>query len=209
MLDTESLATQKNFAALNAHERAQVLSEMSAEEYDRLHTLLSAVRSLDADASPPDALGNRLLAHMRQQQHAAPRPRSLMMTLLHLRLPVWQAAAALVLALWAARFFSTEPPVAAPRVWVQTVVQHDTVVQEKIRWRERIVVRWQTVADSENRTDSSQISPNLIEPDPFLVQKPMEPIHLESNPASVGVRLSEQPEWMQFFTRPGEGLSEK
>jgi hypothetical protein len=203
MPDITSFAAQKAFAELDPEQRAQVLAEMPSEEYDRLHTLLRAARSLDADVAPPPALGERLRARMASQTKSG--GPAFPLRLLQFRLPAWQAAAAIVLALLAGRFFSADQTVEAPQIVVETRVVHDTIFQEKTIWKERLVLRWRTEPMAATMPDSIQLDVAPMENDPLLLAQPARPMDLESNPASVGVRLSEQPELLQFFTRPGEG----
>lgn len=203
MPDITSFAAQKAFAELDPEQRAQVLAEMPSEEYDRLHTLLRAARSLDADVAPPPALGERLRARMAAQ--AKPGSTAFPLRLLQFRLPVWQAAAAIVLALLAGRFFSADKTVEVPQIVVETRVVHDTIFQEKTLWKERLVLRWRTAPVAMAAPDSIRFDAAPMGNDPLLLAQPARPMDLESNPASVGVRLSEQPELLQFFTRPGQG----
>lgn len=193
-MEIESLAATRPFAELDPQERAAVLVEMSSAEYDRLHVLLCTARSLDATVAPPPELGIRLQASMSAVGHKQ-KPG---LRLLHLRLPAWQAAAAVVLALVAGYFCRGEKPVAEPQVSVQTVVQHDTVFQERRVWKERVVVRWRNVEQADQK-------PLVVAPEQdegVLTGISPEPVLLESPAVSVGVPLGQQPELLQFFTRP-------
>lgn len=93
----EHLLRERPFEALSLQERAQVLTEMSAEEYRRVREVaLLAEQYLGEDASGiaprPD-----IQAHLRQRLRARYRWQSRVQQLLDYRMPVWQAAAAAAL----------------------------------------------------------------------------------------------------------------
>jgi hypothetical protein len=202
MSDIESLAMQKSFVELDTQERAQVLAIMSVEEYSRLHNLLSATRVLDADVSPPLALQERLLARMAERQ-SAKRPAP---TLLQLRVPAWQAAAAIMLALFSGRFLQPSAPTSVQQTTVQTVVRQDTVFHEKTVWRERVVVQWKERPAAEAIPSGDISLLQNIDSMPVVEEYLNAPLIFDPAANAAGVPLSEQPELLQFFTQlSGQG----
>jgi len=96
-MNLEQLLRERPFEALSLHERAEVLTEMSAEEYRRVREVaLLADRALsDGPALPkPNPQTKALLqARLRSRQHTT----SVVRHLLDYRMPLWQAAAAAML----------------------------------------------------------------------------------------------------------------
>ena len=206
MEDIAALAAYKSFAELDPNEQEMVRAEMPAHAYDQLHLVLCSARSLDAEVAPPPGLALRLQEHMAQKSRPVQRERPFA-RLLHLRIPVWQAAAALLLVFAVGRFWKTTDvqsfPV-APRV--QTIVKTDTVLLEKIRWKERIVLRKQPVRQTPAVDPLANIPPFRTNETPvsdtnahYTNQEVVLEVSVQGAP------ISEQPELFQFFTQPGEG----
>lgn len=185
----ENLASRKTFSELTETEREAVLAEMSPDAYENLRALLLAAPALDTGPLPPAALRARLLDRM-----AATAPRRSMSGVLALRMPVWQAAAVLAIAV-AVVWFLKAPvvqEVAVPVVRIQT----DTFFREKVVWRERVVFR-EKAAPQEN--------PALVIalPEPFFPREPAAPeipsAMFEQAPA--GTSLRDEPALMDFFVQ--------
>lgn len=139
-MNIEELAQQKSFAQLSPAERAEVLEEMSQEDYGQLHLTISTLRRMDADARPSPMLREKLLQQMIERDRT-PRTRWYRQPV-----PVWLAAAlALLVGVATACYFSSikkqrpaEPPVV---IQTEVKVQHDTVWLTKTVYRERVVYR--------------------------------------------------------------------
>ncbi len=185
----ENLATRKSFSELSAAEREAVLTEMSRDAYEHLRAILLAAPALDAGPPPRAALRERLLARMPAQ-----RPSRGLAGALTLRLPVWQAAAALaivVAAVWMLKAQNARQIIAPV-----TEVRTDTLYREKIVWKERVVVREKTV---------------FRERPAVMVSAPGTPIFRECAPAeipvpvftepAVGTSLKDEPALMDFFVQ--------
>ena len=203
MEDIASLATRKSFAELDSEEQQQVLTEMTAYTYDQLHLILCSARSLEADVAPPPGLALRLQERMAQKNRPAARERNIA-RIIHFRIPVWQAAAALLVVFALARFWKTPDarPVPAATV-VQTIVKTDTILLEKVQWKERIVFRERSAS-----AFSTPVKPQIIQEkeeslSTFFENKPTSEIVLETSVQ--GLPIGEQPELFQFFTQPAEG----
>lgn len=204
-MNIEILAQQKSFDRLSPAERAEVLAEMSADEYEQLRLTISTLRNMDTDVRPTPLLRERLLSRLAERQRP-PRLRW------HSRpVPLWQAAAAALLVGGAVAFFfpkknlrMAEPDggrgvvdggrgTAAPML-------RDTVWLTKIVYRERTVYR-------ERRPENALESPPpqaFVEPHPLPVLTdsiPAAPFALPAAPA--GTPVSAWPELMQFLG--GEG----
>ena len=95
----EQLAREKDFAALSAAERNLVLEEIPESAYTQLRAVLLSARSLDSDRLPSEQLRNTLLAKMARQ--SKPTRVSRIWTA---RMPVWQAAAAVLMAVTSREF---------------------------------------------------------------------------------------------------------
>lgn len=168
----EKLALEKSFAQLDDAERAEVLAEMSPEAYRQLHALLRAAPALDPGPGPAATLRARLLTHIAGA--AAGRPPH--------RIPLWQAAAAVALAVAATLFF--QKPVVR-EVLVEVVQrQADTVYIEKPLWHERVVWREKVVYRDR---------PVALAPAP-----PADSIPVIFTP---GASLEKEPALMQFFVQ--------
>ncbi len=164
----EDWAMYKDWAALNRTEQAQVLAQMSQEEYQRLCQQMQGIRVLDMEVQPPVQLRARLMEQLAEQQKMS-RPQIWWQR----KIPVWQAAAAILLGVLSTFWMSTPQP----RVVEPTVVQvRDTLLQEKIVWRERTVQK--TVVVYRDK-DSVQVAPNRLK----------------------GVSLEDAPELLGLFTQ--------
>ncbi|WP_373552816.1 hypothetical protein [Haliscomenobacter sp.] len=133
----EDWAMYKDWSALNRTEQAQVLAQMSQGDYQRLHQHLQEIKALDEAVQPPAQLRARLVGQLAVQEKMG-------RTQLWWKrqVPLWQAAAAILLGVLSTFWISkSEPKVIAP-----TVVQvRDTLLREKIVWRERIVQKTRVV----------------------------------------------------------------
>jgi len=207
-MNIETLAQQKDFDHLSPVERAEVLAEMSADEYEQLHLTLSTLRDMDADARPTPLLRERLLGRLAEQHHP-PRPRW------HRRpVPLWQAAAAALLVGGAVAFFFPKKDLGPDGGrWTmdggrqtadggrqRAAVLRDTIWLTKIVYRERTVYR-------ERRPENALENPP---PQAFMESHPL-PVLTDSIPAApfalpaapAGTPVSAWPELMQFLG--GEG----
>jgi len=184
------LVQEKSFEQLNSEEREQVLAAMSEAEYTRLRAVLLTAPALDAEVMPPTRLRAALLQQF-MQQAPPPEPRQ---AWLNRPIPLWQAAAAVLLVVGAFLFIRPERSIEAPPAVVQTVIRADTVFQERIVWKERVVVRYKTVS----QTNVPPIALEVFWPlrDSVSTSSPNE----ESEPVS-GVSIARQPELLRFFTQ--------
>lgn len=135
----EALLRYKSSDQLDDAEQAEVLAEMSLSEYDLLHRARIALHKLDADAAPAPALRERLLAHGRAKGYFQnPSARWWQ----H-RIPIWQAAAACLLALAAGYFFYEGRVLPGQeKITEKIVFQRDTIVRTDTLWRRQIIVRY-------------------------------------------------------------------
>jgi hypothetical protein len=145
----EDFAMRKDWAALTHSEQAQVLTQMSQEEYQHLHQRIQDIKALDAEVQPPAQLRARLMAQLVvQEKMGSPK------VWWQRQVPIWQAAAAILLGVLST-FWISKPEL---KVIEPTVVQvRDTLLQEKLVWRERIVQK--TVVVYRDR-DSIQVAPD-------------------------------------------------
>lgn len=199
MKQIELLAAEKSFDQLSESEKAQVLALMPAENYTRLHELLRRAAALDAEVAPTPELASRIQRHMAlnktpKDQMANPQR--------HLvsrwRMPVWQTAAAVVLAFAIGKWAGTQPASlpAEPVVVVKTEVRTDTVLIEHIRWKEKVV--WRTPAPASPVVSAAENFTGLTTT-PTIPPMPQP----EPDYAAPGAPIGEQPELLQFFTQPG------
>jgi hypothetical protein len=170
----ENLALEKSFEQLCEAERAEVLAEMSPEAYNQLHTLLHIAPDLDQGPGPDASLRARLLTHMAGARVTAGRR--------PYRLPLWQVAAAVALAVAATLFFHKpvirEIPVEVVLIQTDTVYIEKPQWQERVVWREKVVYRDQPVATMPMPTADS--TPVIFTP---------------------GTSLEKEPALMQFFVQ--------
>jgi len=152
----QSLLRQKSLDQLDDAERAEVLTEMSLTEYDVLQRSTEALRSMDADAAPPPALRERLLAHGRAKGRFGNPNRQWWQR----RIPAWQAAAAALLLAGAVYFYRDEPqPSVREKVVERVLIQKDTVFRTDTLWRRQVVVRYlpaEPVAVAADKQDDLQ-----------------------------------------------------
>lgn len=203
MKDIATLAALKSFEELNDQEKVWVLDEMTADAYGQLHLVLFNARSLEANVTPPQRLALRLQEHMAQKNRPAA-PERYITRLLRLRVQVWQAAAAILLAFAIGQTTekSDNQPITPP-IMVQTIVKTDTVLLEKIQWKDRVVLRERPVSATMTKINP----PGILQTDATVS------IPFENNAArevawetSVqGSPIGEQPELFQFFTQPANG----
>ncbi len=162
----ELLAREKDFASLNLSERALVLAVMPQEEFEQLRMVLLAVRQMDAELLPPAHVKARLLERMSAKPRVPLRRRVLSM-----QIPVWQAAAAVLIGtavVWLLKKESVQE-----RYLTEIQIQRDTVWQEKIVWRERRVWRDRVVFKEKPSYEPIAISPEPLshpEQNPELFQ---------------------------------------
>ncbi len=164
----EDWAMERDWAALSHLEQTHVLTQMSQTEYQHLHQCMQGIKALDAEVQPPVQLRARLMEQLAVQEKIG-KPQIWWQR----QIPLWQAAAAILLGVLSTFWISRlEPKVIEP-----TVVQvRDTLLQEKLVWRERIVQK--TVVVYRDR-DSVRVTPN--------------------NPK--GVSLEDAPELLGLFTQ--------
>ena len=165
----EDWALYKEWSALSHTEQAQVLAQMSQGDYQRLHQEMQDIKALDAEVQPPSHLRARLMEQLVVQQKMS-RSRGWWQR----QVPVWQAAAAIVLGVLLSTFWmnKSESWIVEPRV----VQVRDTLLQEKIVWKERIVQKTKVVY---RYRDSIQGAPN----------------------SPKGVSLEDAPELLGLFTQ--------
>lgn len=145
----EDWALKRDWAALSHTERTQVLTQMSQGEYQHLHQCMQGIKALDEEVQPPAQLRARLMVQLAvQEKMGSPK------VWWKRQVPLWQAAAAILLGVLSTFWISSlEPKAIEPSV----VQVRDTLLQEKIVWRERIVQK--TVVVYRDR-DSVQVAPN-------------------------------------------------
>ena len=203
MKDIATLAALKSFEELNEKEQAWVLQEMTADAYSQLHRVLCNARSLEANVAPPPALALRLQEHMALKNKSAA-PEQYSTRLLNLKVPAWQAAAAVLLILIIGQTIKiTDNQTVTPITVVQTIVKTDTIVLEKIQWKERIVLREPPAIVNAAQTDT----PGIPQPE-ATVSIPFENNTVREvawETTVQGSPISEQPELLQFFTQPANG----
>jgi hypothetical protein len=204
LYDIENLMLRKDFAALSPAERAQVLAEMSQEEYEQLRHVMLAARQLEADAMPPAHLGAALKARM--AAHAKP---TVWRRLMSAKVPAWQAAAVFLMGIAAVSFMKkTEVVEKAVTAW-QTRV--DTV------YRTANVPGGHTanvpVGGKKRGSPSDTNSPAISKPTQLTTSMATAPEKQDTqsfnfelptrdmNNAHVGTSLGDAPELMVFFTQ--------
>jgi len=145
----EDWAMNRDWAALRHTEQRLVLTQMSQEEYQHLFELMQDIKALDAEVQPPAQLRARLLEKLAvQEKMGSPK------LWWKRQVPLWQAAAAILLGVLSTFWMSgSKPRIVEPRV----VQVRDTLLQEKLVWKERIVQK--TVVVYRDR-DSVQVVPN-------------------------------------------------
>ena len=164
----EDWAMYKDWAALTRQEQAQVLAQMSQEEYQRLYQQMRAIKALDEAVQPPAYLRAQLMEQLVLHQKNG----SAQVWWLR-KIPLWQAAAAIVLGILSTFWLSTSEP----RIVQPSVVQvRDTLLQERIVWKEKVVQKIRVVYRDR---DSLQVLP--------------------SSPK--GVSLEDAPELLGLFTQ--------
>lgn len=183
----EQLARQKAFDALSPAEQAAVLAAMPRERYEHLRAVLLAAPALDPGPPPSADLRARL------QTHLAAKTRRV--GLLNRRVPLWQAAAALVLAMTCLWFWKDDRVREVLRPVVQ--VRTDTVFLEKTLWRERVIVRETTVFRPRQLRLPVALAPEAP-PDSsllpgFALEKWMAP--------PTGTSLANEPALLDFFVQ--------
>lgn len=166
----ENLALEKSFEQLGEAERAEVLTEMPPEAYNQLHALLSAAPALDPGPGPDATLRARLLTHIAGAAVSAGRR--------PYRIPLWQAAAAVAVAVAATLFFQKPVVREVPAIVIQRQV--DTVIIEKPLWREKVVYRYRPVP---------------------VARAPLNPADSVRALISPGASLETEPGLMQFFVQ--------
>ena len=145
----EDWAMKRDWAALTHTEQKYVLTQMSQAEYQHLHERLQGIKALDAEVQPPANLRARLMEQLAVQEKMDRTP-----LWWKRQVPLWQVAAAILLGVLSTVWISrSEPKVIEPSV----VQVRDTLFQEKVVWRERVVQK--TVVVYRDR-DSVQVAPN-------------------------------------------------
>lgn len=178
----ETLLRFKSAGQLDEAERAEVLEEMTLAEYERLHRAIAVLPGLDADAAPPPALRERLLAHGRKNGYLrAPR-----YNWWKRRIPLWQAAAA-CMALVVAGYviYCAKAPVSVEKSIEKIVYQRDTVNKTDTVWLRRTVVRYLRPAPS---GPSAEVADTLL---------PTRPSQAMESPT--GTPIGDMPALMEFL----------
>ena len=201
MKEIAPLAAEKSFAELNDFQKESVLAVMTADAFDQLHRTLRSAATLDADVAPPPALAARLRHHMAEYT-SAPTKKPFLHRVSHIRVPVWQAAAAILLALVIGQIHAKRDASlpASPAPLVQTIVRTDTVFLEKIKWKERIVFRKSaSPMPAGQESNSPGFAVEMLQPAPAVNFLPTTTPEYSAS----GTPIGEQPELLQFFTQPG------
>lgn len=171
-----NLVSSKNFVSLTTTEKDWVLDSMTEAEYQRLHEALQLAPAIDEKVAPSPHLRASLMAQFDKPVSipAPPQPAWYL-----IRVPVWQAAAVLLLVAGgvASLFYTSPKPVEV----VRTIQNTDTVYVEKIVWKERVIVK-----------------KVKIKAPPEMAASPDPAVNPEA-PAT-GTSVAAQPELMQFFT---------
>lgn len=164
----EDWAMYKDWATLTHTEQTQVLTQMSLEEYQHLFEHLQSIQALDAEVQPPAQLRARLMRQLAvQEKMGSPK------FWWKRQIPLWQAAAAILLGVLSTFWIGQSQPKAVEPMVVQV---RDTLLQEKLVWKEKIVQK--TVVVYRDR-DSVQVAPN----------------------GPKGVSLEDAPELLELFTQ--------
>jgi hypothetical protein len=187
---TEQLASQKDFNALSATERRHVLTEMSQMEYDHLRKVLLATQQLETTALPPAHLRTKLLARMSAQ----PKP-SVFRRLLTTPIPMWQAAAILMLGI--ATVAMNKETIVVEKNTTAWQWRVDTVFQEKVLWRDRIVLKSKIVYREKPLVPPMASAPAKM--DSLGAIPDFQANELSDTP--IGTSLGDTPELMEFFTQ--------
>lgn len=145
----EDWAMYKDWAVLSHTEQAQVLTQMSQEEYQHLYQCMQGIKELDVQVQPPAQLRARLMDQLAVQEKMG-NPKLWWKR----QIPLWQAAAAILLGVLSTFWISQPKPKA---VELRVVQVRDTLLQEKLVWKEKIVRK--TVVVYRDR-DSVQVAPN-------------------------------------------------
>lgn len=167
----EELALEKEWGELSSAEHQEVLSMMDKAAYLRLRKVLLLSKELDANLQPPARLRANLLAEMERSSAASP-----VKNMWAVQVPLWQAVAAVLVGIVLMGFLNTKSVVinsSTPNI----VQVRDTLVQEKIVWKERVVQKTKVVY-----RDTSSAVPQI-------------------NLAPKGVSLEDAPELMSLFTQ--------
>ncbi|AEE53243.1 hypothetical protein [Haliscomenobacter hydrossis] len=167
----EELAWEKEWGELGSAEQQAVLSMMDKAAYLRLREVLLLSKELDASLQPPARLRANLLAKMEQSSALSP-----VKYIWEVRIPLWQAAAAVLAGMVLMGLLKPQSVVmdsSTPNI----VQVRDTLVQEKMVWKDRIVQKTKVVY-----RDTSSTAPQI-------------------NLAPKGVSLEDAPELMSLFTQ--------
>lgn len=128
-LKIEDWAMYQSWENLSVNQQKEVLTQMSQSEYQALYEQLQGIRKLDAAILPPLNLRNNLLAYL----EARPQP---VKKWAQPKIPLWQAAAAVVLGILATHYFV---PNVVPVPEARVVYVRDTLLQERVVWKEKLV----------------------------------------------------------------------
>lgn len=131
----EDWAMSQAWEELSAEQQNEVLAHMSRAEYQNLHRHLQDIQGLDAEIVPPPHLRTRLLQHLGTASFLEKKG-------MQVNIPLWQTAAAVLLAIVATHYFTPKLVLAPPS---EVVYVRDTLVQEKVVWRERIIKKQEIV----------------------------------------------------------------
>lgn len=120
---------------LSAEQQNEVLAQMSRAEYQNLNKHLQTIQKLDTEILPPTRLRTRLLQHLDDDPHVEKK-------VVQVKIPLWQAAAAVLVAILATHYFMPKH-VLSPQA--EVVYVRDTLVQEKVMWREKVIEKQEIV----------------------------------------------------------------
>lgn len=179
----EKLALGKAFDELTDAERAAVLEAIPAEVYERMRAILLRAAALDPGPPPPASLREKLLARMA----ATPPPGQ------RGRVPLWQAAAAVLLTAAAVWFWKPSTPCGDPAPVAQG--RTDTVFVEKIVWK----IPAGAVKKASSRAAHTPLAVQTERKTPALPE-PTLPAGNFNAPAA-GNSLGNEPELIDFFVQ--------
>lgn len=122
----------KSWQDLDEKDKALLPRELTESEYHRMHeTLVHSRKTLKDTPEPPAALKERLLEAMKARNKVEPNRPSMLYRALNHRIPLWQAAASILLLLGVVGSFRSEPRMIEKTDTVY-VHQKDTIYLESI-----------------------------------------------------------------------------
>ena len=181
----ESLLRHKPADQLTTAERAEVLEEMSLQEYDLLYRTRTALQSLDADAAPPPRLREALLAQGRKSGAFAPKTRAGWRAVSGAVAVAVAVAVAGAVAVGAWQWIAGQP---AREIFVEkVVVQRDTIFRTDTLWITRTEVRYRERAVAA-RSPVAATDINNLEKQPA-----------DRDSSTTGTTIADMPALMEFL----------